>query len=53
MSSVQITNGDELLTHFGHKIEIAKYGRGEEIQNISIECVDCYEVLGDTDTDDD
>jgi hypothetical protein len=53
MSSIQITNGEELLTHYGHKIEIVTYGRGEEIQNISIECVECYEVLGDQDTDDD
>lgn len=32
---------EKIKEHIGHKIEIASYGKKE----ISIECVDCNEVL--------
>ncbi|MDO4563336.1 MAG: hypothetical protein Q4C12_05830 [Clostridia bacterium] len=42
-----MTDGS-LKNHLGHNIELANYGDGE---CLSIECVDCYEVLYSTDTD--
>lgn len=32
---------DFLIKHVGHKVEVVKYGE----ENVSIECVDCNEVL--------
>jgi len=34
-----------LEKHKGHDIEIVTYGNGDEIYNISLECLDCNEVL--------
>lgn len=44
---------DKLLAHVGHSIEIAAYGKKLEndklittdIYDISVECIDCNEVL--------
>ena len=38
-----------LLSHAGHRIEIVTYGTLDDIQNVSIECVDCNEVIADMD----
>ena len=35
---------DKYKQHLGHKIECVQYGDG---QNISIECIECCEVLDD------
>jgi|LauGreDrversion4_2_1035121.scaffolds.fasta_scaffold59270_6 hypothetical protein len=46
---MQTTNEIEVarvVSHFGHKIEIAFYG---EKENVAIECADCYEVIWDYD----
>lgn len=51
MSSIRVVDGEELLKHFEHEIKIAKYLDGEEVVNIAIECIDCYEVLGDDEED--
>lgn len=37
----------ELSAHYGHKIEIANYAD----RNVAVECVDCYEVLVDFDSE--
>lgn len=42
VSQAAITAFDCLRSHVGHQIEVAIYGDG---QNVSVECVDCYEVL--------
>jgi len=36
---------EQLIEHFGHEIEIAKYAD----QNIALECTTCYTVLVDYD----
>ena len=38
---------EEIKRHIGHKIECVSYGR--DIENVSIECADCNEVLIDYD----
>ena len=35
------------LAHVGHRVEVATYGSPPE--NVSVECVDCYEVIADAD----
>ena len=35
-----------LARHFGHAVEIASYGNGE---NLAFECSDCHETLMDWD----
>jgi hypothetical protein len=40
-----VNSYDELMVHFGHKIEIANYAG----INVSAECYDCSEVLLDFD----
>lgn len=40
-----VNSYDELMVHFGHKIEIANYAG----INVSVECYDCSEVLLDFD----
>lgn len=42
VSQATISAFERLRSHVGHQIEVAIYGDG---QNVSIECVDCYEVL--------
>jgi hypothetical protein len=39
---------EKLLNHVGHNIEIATYGKDAPV-NVSIECIDCYEVIYDVD----
>ena len=39
----------ELNLHFAHDIEIVRYGRGEEVFNVAVECRECNEVLMDYD----
>lgn len=36
----------DLIQHAGHQVEIATYGN---LDNVAIECLDCYEVLIDYD----
>ena len=38
---------EKIVPHIGHKIEVATYG--DPIVNVSVECVDCYEVIVDGD----
>ena len=44
---------DSVNDHFGHKIEIARYSNPNiqdgAIANVSVECVECYEVIVDVD----
>lgn len=42
-TSMELTKG-QLIKHFGHDIEIARYGN-----NLSLECTECHEVITDTD----
>lgn len=39
----------KLSQHVGHTVEVVGYGIQGRYQNISIECVDCNEVLYDVD----
>lgn len=41
---------DKIVPHLGHTIEVVSYGWG---QNVSVECVDCHEVIVDADRDED
>ena len=43
---------NKLLSHAGHRIEIVTYGTLDDIRNVSIECVDCNEVIVDMDNPD-
>ncbi|MHA2063236.1 MAG: hypothetical protein ACXABY_02525 [Candidatus Thorarchaeota archaeon] len=44
------TGGFEDLTpHVGHEIEVATYGRPNEVFNVAIECMTCNTVLLDFD----
>jgi len=38
-------NEKDLWQHFGHKLELATYG--DKKDNISLECVDCFEIIWD------
>jgi hypothetical protein len=40
-----VNSYDELMVHFGHKLEVANYAD----LNVSVECYDCSEVLLDFD----
>ena len=43
-----VNSFEDLRRHIGHKIECVCYGKkGEEPQNVSVECVTCNEVLLD------
>lgn len=36
--------------HLGHHLTVATYGKADEpAANLAIECMDCYEVVGDID----
>ena len=51
MSSPELTIDpmyQRLADHYGHAIEIAQYG-GPHGPNMSIECMECYEVIVDFD----
>lgn len=37
------------IKHIGHDITVATYGTEDQIVNVSIECEECNEVLGDLD----
>lgn len=37
----------KLSQHVGHAVDVVGYGTNGEHQNISIECLDCNEVLYD------
>ena len=41
---------EKLLSHAGHRIEIVTYGTLDCPHNVSIECVDCNEVIVDMDS---
>ena len=43
---MSVQNYNELADHYGHGVEIAMYGEGD---NVAIECVECNEVLLDYD----
>ena len=36
-----------LFKHRGHKVEIGVYGNWNDPANISLECLDCNEVIAD------
>lgn len=40
---------ERLNAHFGHDIEVVRYGGFETVWNIAVECVECGEVLIDFD----
>ncbi len=43
-------NVEKMIAHVGHDIECVTYGRpGETAVNVSIECIDCAEVIIDAD----
>lgn len=42
------SNFSELRVHAGHRIEVVVYGDEE---NVSIECLDCHEVILSFDSD--
>ena len=46
---MSVSNFKELLAHVGHNIECVTYGNNDDIVNVSLECVDCDEVLLDFD----
>lgn len=49
------TNYQDLINHFGHRIEVVTYGEDETKEgalNVAVECVDCCEVLMDFDKED-
>ena len=41
---------EKIARHIGHNIEVATYG--DPIVNVSVECMDCYEVIVDADNPD-
>lgn len=44
------TNFDELYKHYGHDVVVAQYTtQTNEVENVAIECNDCFEVLMDYD----
>jgi hypothetical protein len=44
------TNFDELYKHYGHEIVVARYTtKVGEVENVGIECNDCWEILIDYD----
>ena len=53
---------EKIVNHIGHNIEVTSYGNlnykpadtvflTEEIVNVAVECMDCYEVIVDADKD--
>ena len=56
---------EKIARHIGHSIEVASYGNlnykpadngvenlpAEEIVNVAVECMDCYEVIVDADNE--
>lgn len=42
-----VSNYEELIAHFGHNVEVVKYGDNEDDLNVAIECTDCHIVLLD------
>jgi len=56
---------EKIARHIGHSIEVASYGNHnykpadngvenlptEEIVNVAVECMDCYEVIVDADNE--
>ena len=46
---MSVSNFKELLAHVGHNIECVTNGNDDDIVNVSLECVDCDEVLLDFD----
>ena len=42
-----IYNFDDLRNHIGHKIGCVRYGQGDEVLNVALECEDCNVVLVD------
>ena len=48
---MSVTNFQELLDHKGHKVKVVSFGSKEEIENVSILCETCNEILLDFDKD--
>lgn len=46
--AIATVDPDKLRPHIGHEIELATYGDADNPVSITIECMDCYEVLVDT-----
>jgi hypothetical protein len=45
----QTTKDSKVTHHIGHNVEIVTYGNATRVWNVSIECVDCGEVIYDED----
>lgn len=45
--AIGYSNKKELIQHYGHEIEIAYYGDKNNPNSVTIECLDCFEVLID------
>lgn len=43
------TGFNDLLRHYGHSVAISKYVHGDVVENVTIECETCHEVLVDFD----
>lgn len=41
----------DLARHYGHEIEIGLYADGDDPVNYAVECMTCYEVIIDEDTE--
>jgi hypothetical protein len=39
---------EKIANHIGHNIEVASYG--DPILNVTVECMDCHEVIVDVDS---
>jgi hypothetical protein len=42
---MSVGSKEELLSHWGHEIELAYYGERDNPASVTIECMDCNEVL--------
>lgn len=42
---MSVSKTSELLEHLGHEIEIVSYGDIDCPRSVTIECIDCGEVL--------
>ena len=38
---------NDLRSHIGHKIVCVRYGQGDEVINVALECEDCHVILVD------
>lgn len=41
------TLANELNDHYSHSLEVARYGKPDQLWNVSLECMDCDRVVID------